>query len=452
MFGKMMNNYYYGKSGKGDYRREDLPKNRWQLFWEVLRTRLSALCRLNLIGIAAWIPLFILIGHCAFTLLNLAVITTNYEDFLTNGTKEHITDSDLVAVASSTVDASPLVIEDYLVYQETGDRGGLTDAQIAILEGEEITLDRDLAEAYEASRQSGTLRGLTEQQAQAVTNIRRKLNQDVLTAYMHYVETQDMGALTQAQVETIEKTVHDTGELYNSAFRSLIDLFCLWCIPCILITGPIKAGLAYVTRNWARDEHAFIWSDFKDAVKANWKQALGISFITSLMPMIVYQAYSFYGKQAGQNVIFVVPQMLVILVGAIWALACLFFYPLMVSYEMKFTQLLKNGVLLAIARLPQTVGLRLLLLVPGALCIAAFWLFGGSLIPVLVLAGYYILIGYAMSRFIGASYTNGVFDKFINSRMEGVQVNRGLASPDDEEDEEEGDEAGDEAGKETGGQ
>ena len=37
VFGKFLNNYYYGKSGKGDYRKGDLPKNRWQQFWEMLR-------------------------------------------------------------------------------------------------------------------------------------------------------------------------------------------------------------------------------------------------------------------------------------------------------------------------------------------------------------------------------------------------------------------------------
>ena len=47
MFGKMMNRYYYGKSGKGDYTKEDLPQTRWQLFWEMLRVRLSGLVRLN---------------------------------------------------------------------------------------------------------------------------------------------------------------------------------------------------------------------------------------------------------------------------------------------------------------------------------------------------------------------------------------------------------------------
>ena len=46
MFGKMMNRYYYGKSGKGDYTKEDLPQTRWQLFWEMLRVRLSGLIRL----------------------------------------------------------------------------------------------------------------------------------------------------------------------------------------------------------------------------------------------------------------------------------------------------------------------------------------------------------------------------------------------------------------------
>ena len=37
MFGKFVHNYYYGKSGQGDYTPEDLPKTRLQLFFEMLR-------------------------------------------------------------------------------------------------------------------------------------------------------------------------------------------------------------------------------------------------------------------------------------------------------------------------------------------------------------------------------------------------------------------------------
>ena len=62
MFKQMMNNYYYGKAGKGDLTPDDLPSNRWQLFWETLRVRLSALVRLNLMYVVVFIPLFIVLG------------------------------------------------------------------------------------------------------------------------------------------------------------------------------------------------------------------------------------------------------------------------------------------------------------------------------------------------------------------------------------------------------
>ena len=63
MFGKMMNRYYYGKSGKGDYTKEDLPETRWQLFWEMLRVRLSALFRLNMMYVLVWLPTIIVIAR-----------------------------------------------------------------------------------------------------------------------------------------------------------------------------------------------------------------------------------------------------------------------------------------------------------------------------------------------------------------------------------------------------
>ena len=91
---------------------------------------------------------------------------------------------------------------------------------------------------------------------------------------------------------------------------------------------------------------------------------------------------------------------------------------------------------MAIGRLPQTVGIRLLMLVPAMIAGVVFF-FTGSLIALLVLGAYYILFGFAFFRFVCASYTNGVFDKFINSHMEGVQINRGLASEEDEDEEDE---------------
>ena len=193
-----------------------------------------------------------------------------------------------------------------------------------------------------------------------------------------------------------------------------------------------------MTRNWARDEHAFIWSDFKDAVKANWKIPLVLSTITGILPGALYAGWLTYGNMAAGNPIMVAPQAMVALVGILWALMITYMHPLTVTYDLKLTSVIRNGFLLAVARLPFSIGIRLLHCVPTL--IGGRWPFFGldPLLGLLILGGYYILIGFGLSRFITASYTNAVFDRFINSRIEGAKVNQGLRQKDDEaEDEDE---------------
>ena len=314
MFGKFMNNYYYGKSGKGDYQKDDLPRTRWQLFWEMLRVRFAGLFRLNIVSVIAWLPAMYVLIQLMSNLFNIAGV-------------------------AQTVEMDPSAA--------------------------------------------------TPEQLELVQNLR---------------------------------------PLYNSVImRSLLLL-----VPAIAITGPFQAGMAYVTRNWARDEHAFVWSDFKDALIGNWKQSLVISFITGLVPLIVYVGYQFYGDMGQQNMLFVVPQMLTAMLGLVWTLALVYFYPMMVTYKLNLRTLLRNAFLLSIGRLPQTAGARLAMLVPTLLALAVSWFMPAyTIYALMVLAGYYLLIGNALARFVYASLSNAVFDKFINTRLEGVQINRGLAKEED---------------------
>ena len=312
-----MNNYYYGKSGKGDYQKDDLPRTRWQLFWEMLRVRFAGLFRLNIVSVIAWLPAMYVLIQLMSNLFNIAGV-------------------------AQTVEMDPSAA--------------------------------------------------TPEQLELVQNLR---------------------------------------PLYNSVImRSLLLL-----VPAIAITGPFQAGMAYVTRNWARDEHAFVWSDFKDALIANWKQSLVISFITGLVPLIVYVGYQFYGDMGQQNLLFVVPQMLTAMLGLVWTLALVYFYPMMVTYKLNLRTLLRNALLLSIGRLPQTAGARLVMLVPTLLALAVSWFMPAyTIYALMVLAGYYLLIGNALARFVYASLSNAVFDKFINTRIEGVQINRGLAKEEDIDD------------------
>ena len=334
MFGRFMNNYYYGKSGKGDFRKEDLPQNRRDLFRDTLRTRLSALCRINLLYMLIFLPAMIVM-MISFT--NTLSVTSN------------------------------------LMLIEQND-------------------------------------------------------------YASYVEQMKESEQTVTITEEEYNSIKNSGINYNDLMDSTIYRMLIWLVPCIAITGPFTAGLSYVTRNWARDEHAFIWTDFKDAVKANWKQALVLSVITSILPLAVYVGWQFYGQMAARNAIMIVPQVLIVLVALIWSISITYMHPLAITYELKMKDVIRNGLLLGVARLPMSVGIRLLHCVP-ALIGALLMYFWNPMIGMMILFGWYVLIGFALSRFITASYTNAVFDRFINSRIEGAKVNQGLYQQDDDEDE-----------------
>ena len=326
MFGKMMNRFYYGKAGKGDFTKEDLPETRMQLFWEMLRVRFTGLFRVNLLYVLAWIPAIIVIGRG---------VLMGYNGLLA------------LSEMQTQVDAGTATVE----------------------------------------------------------------------------------ALNEMNIEMM-------GYLKAVLTQTLVLL-----IPALSITGPFTAGLCYVTRNWARDEHSFVLSDFWQAVKENWKQALPTSIITSLIPMMVYVCYTFYGDMAGSNVFFLVPQALSIVVCVLWLCSLMYIYPQMVTYEMNYKTLIRNSFIMAISCLPMTVGLKLLSIVPALICGVIAFLTPYAVYAMLANAAYYILLGFALSRFVGASFTNGVFDRMLNARIEGAQVNRGLYNEEDEEEEEQAEQA-----------
>ena len=74
-------------------------------------------------------------------------------------------------------------------------------------------------------------------------------------------------------------------EIYARKFWSLLVAGLLWLVVSLpLITrGWADAGLTYITRNYAREKHAFIKEDFFDIIKRNRKQA----FICGLINLVV---------------------------------------------------------------------------------------------------------------------------------------------------------------------
>lgn len=260
-------------------------------------------------------------------------------------------------------------------------------------------------------------------------------------------------ALNISAIQAIDVSAYEgqanAGAELMSTMSGYVVMWLAGLIPCILITGPSSAGSAYLMRNWARDQHAFLFSDFKDAFKSNWKQALGVSAMTCILPIVVYTAMMYYSQLANSNVLMFVPMVVVLSVALMWALMLPLLYSMMIGYEMSFKTLLKNSFLMAAAALPKMVLARVLTLIPVAALVVGLYMGNGIVLMVSVV--YYLLIGFALSKLIYASFANGIYDKYLNPHIEGAVVGQGLRPvdadeylDDDDEDEDEEDAAGDE--------
>jgi len=221
------------------------------------------------------------------------------------------------------------------------------------------------------------------------------------------------------------------GEIDMLSWQSVLSTYLLGMIPCLVISSAAAPGLMYVLRNWARDQHSFVMSDFKDAVKSNWKQALLVGLIDGLSLEIVYVAYLFYGQMASDNWFFVVPQTLVIMVALVWWMMNMVIFTMMVTYKLKFTQLLRNSAIVIMARLPWAA----LVFIGSLLPLIMFLTTNGIVMLVGIL--FYLLIGFGLTGFGYASFANACFDRLINPRIEGAPMNMGLRTELDEEDDDE---------------
>ena len=197
--------------------------------------------------------------------------------------------------------------------------------------------------------------------------------------------------------------------------------------PCVAITGPFNAGATYVLRNWARDEHSFIWSDFWDAVKGNWKQALAVSAVSGVMLPLVYVGTYFYMAQMRQSILFVMPFGLVLLVGMLWSLSTMVMYDMMVTYDLKLKDVIRNSLLLTMGRFPFALLFKLITLIVPILAFLVLWFVPTSLgYVVLVVSVLYMFYMLAFNKLVTVSYANWLCETFMNTRIEGAPTNIGL--------------------------
>ena len=102
-----------------------------------------------------------------------------------------------------------------------------------------------------------------------------------------------------------------------------------------MFAGPATGGLFYVIRLWARDEHAWAWSDFWQGFKENWRQGLVMMLINGLAMFLLFLAFNFYLTFSLANPIYNVAVVQVAIMALFFGMMNLFIFPLMVPLQVQ---------------------------------------------------------------------------------------------------------------------
>ena len=132
--------------------------------------------------------------------------------------------------------------------------------------------------------------------------------------------------------------------------------FYLTCVVYAIFGGGAPtAAMTYVVRNYREDRHAWVWSDFKDKLKENFKQGTATYIIDCALLFVLCVNYWYYSMFAQTNIAAFVLQGLMALIFFVFLLMHAYIYPIMISFDMKLTKIYKSSFILALGKLPTTL-------------------------------------------------------------------------------------------------
>lgn len=117
----------------------------------------------------------------------------------------------------------------------------------------------------------------------------------------------------------------------------------------LVLLSPFTAGLTFITRNFSREEHAFIWSDFWDAVKGNWKYFLLNGLICYLMYVILGFSVMYYFNMAASEWLYYIPCWMCVIVAVVFLFAQYYLPVMFITFDLKFTHAYKNALIFTVA-------------------------------------------------------------------------------------------------------
>lgn len=176
-------------------------------------------------------------------------------------------------------------------------------------------------------------------------------------------------------------------------------------------SGPASAGYAYILRCFAREEHAWIWSDFRDKFKSNFKQSAIVCAVDIVVLILLINAATFYFSafKFSDELLWLILAFVSFLMFMLYSFIHFYIYQIMVTFECTMLQLYRNSFLFAFAKLPMNLFFFVFIL---GLLVGISMLISPGVVIML-----YFVIGISFSVFPTAFYSARSILKILNKML-----------------------------------
>lgn len=207
--------------------------------------------------------------------------------------------------------------------------------------------------------------------------------------------------------------IFDVGVLVTFGLSFVVNMFTtnifLCALPYLLLS-PLVAGMAYITRNFANEQHVFLWSDFKQQVKENWKAFAINGIVTYIVVGVLYIAIPTYFQSMSNSWIWGIPLGICLIVAMVF-LFSQFYIPIMiVTFDMKLRHIYKNGLMFSVIGLWRNLFILIVLLaLLFGFYIGFLWDFTTAMISLLILS----VLAFAFVFYLISFMVYPLIDKYM---------------------------------------
>ena len=185
-----------------------------------------------------------------------------------------------------------------------------------------------------------------------------------------------------ATITPFEMSIFALEGLQNPTFVPSALTYIFYGISALtLVTfGLVNVGTAYIIRNLVMGEPVFVWTDFKYAVKRNWKQALPFGIVdVAISALLIFNLYTTF--TGTENFMFSFMFWSNVIISVLYFFIRYYVYVQMVTFKLSVFKIFKNSMIFALLGIKRNFMALLGIIIVLLLEILFLFGSGGVLVP-----------------------------------------------------------------------